>query len=454
MHRNGSAAGPNLSYAQEHGYWRLERGEREPIAVQAVLRLDGPLEVQAFEDALRALVVRHDALRLRIARDDHGQPFQRLVPPPTDAELMARTHIRARSEDQFLAYASHVRVRSLVAAWHLSDQPPFRFRLLRHSPELHIFLADFSQLAMDGRGRSVFLRELWELYGSALRGGRPSLPEPAGDLLGAVQRERTRFAKRSRTVSLGYWTAKFEALGRVRADLASLVVIPGEKGHSRTPCHVRNVHLDTDAWSDVRSRGEATGSTEFQWLMSRFAAEVFRSSSRRHLEISVPMDIRATEDRSLLGRFAAPFPLLIPRSEEPDDILRHVKAEIMKTMRHRHISYADMERARRRHPGASPSERGVITVLSNVYGSASMKEAPGGLRITPGVFPRPAGLTSDGIALAIEDRGRQARLRISFDPRDHRAEDADRFTQALSEAVRAGARRSTAPRTPERDHVA
>src|SRR5256885_15556428 len=65
------------SFAQQR-LWFLDKLEpgQNTYNVPFALRLSGPLNVSAMEQALRELVARHEVLRTTFSEDDSGKPIQ------------------------------------------------------------------------------------------------------------------------------------------------------------------------------------------------------------------------------------------------------------------------------------------------------------------------------------------------------------------------------------------
>jgi hypothetical protein len=430
-----------LSYAQERQFARRAAGQ-PAMALQLALRIEGPLDVSAFVETLRIMVDRHDALRIRIAADSRGFPRQWLAPGEATRAPVRPAEVKARSDEQFAAYAARVRAASRGTPWDPAGLPPFRFALLRRSAELHAFLADFSPLAIDGPSRSVFGSELWTTYAAVTDGHPLPYQAPAGDLLAMVRRQRATYDDRSCTANHAYWARKFEVLRHARRQLTG-----ADESADAHPvgCHTRSVLLDAAALGRIGHAREATRSSLFQWVASRFASEVFRRTDRGELEVSVPMDTRAPGDRGLMGQFAASFPLLIQGSGYPDEILHSVKDEIMMTMRHRHIAHDDFRRAGGTHLAART--RGAVHLRSDIHAPESSETVPAGLRVMQNAFHDREHYTCDGLNLTVEEFADRARLVLDFDPRDHTSADADDFAHALSAALYATAAPAGEPRS-------
>jgi condensation domain-containing protein len=164
---------------------RLLRREGGTSTVELPYRVEGPLDVDAFVEALASLVDRHDALRLAFC-DCTGDTHQWARESPAWSDLLDCRDVTAATDEQFVRYARQVATRDTLAPWDLASELPFRFRLLRRSPHVHAFLATFAQVAVDGGVRSILGGELWQAYAAAVTDMDPpgrnwqAFPPPAG----------------------------------------------------------------------------------------------------------------------------------------------------------------------------------------------------------------------------------------------------------------------------------
>jgi amino acid adenylation domain-containing protein len=149
--------------------WREERGLPDrALNVDVAYRLRGPLDEAALLGALRDLVRRHDALRVRFeaAGDGHAQVIQsevhveieELVPDPAPDPMDG---VRA------LLYR-----RSRVHSDRWAEGPRLHAGLARLGPDDHVLQLTVDHLLCDGWSAGVLLRELSRRYA-----GR-ALPDP------------------------------------------------------------------------------------------------------------------------------------------------------------------------------------------------------------------------------------------------------------------------------------
>jgi len=439
--RTGGAS--ELSYAQEHEYGR-QHEKRQPMkVVQLSERIEGPLDVQALHRALSALVRMHEALRLRVGPASDGRPVQWLADAPAPGDLLDARRIKARSPEQFGTYVTGARARSLSEPFDLTSRPPFRFRLFRYSGQLHAFTADLPALTADLASRSLFRGRLWDAYGAALA-GQDYVSDAEGDgLLAAIGQARKKHAERSATVEHRYWSRKFETMAALSGHS------PEDSGSSAEalfdgpapPAITRFSFIPGPALASLQSDCRDAKVTFFQLALAHFARTFFLHTKRDGLAMTIPLDTRSAGERAIVGKFSRGLPILIERSAEFTTLLRRIGSELMQTMRHQHIAYADLCRAQNL-PGRPRGGGGVreAIVRYTLHGERFVDAGPGGLRITHNAFAPNVSYTCDSISFIINEYGQGVTFVLCFDPREFSVAQADRFTADLNTALGAVAR--------------
>ena len=179
IHRLAPGATMPLSFAQQR-LWFLddfEPGSTEYVTRFAV-RLRGALDTAAMDEALTALVARHESLRTTISSAD-GQGVQLIHDPyPVRISLLA-----AESEDrlhEILALES-------TRPFDLSRGPLLRACLVRLADDDHALLMTMHHIITDGWSMGVLVEELSALYNG--NADLPPLPLRYADVA-AWQRDR------------------------------------------------------------------------------------------------------------------------------------------------------------------------------------------------------------------------------------------------------------------------
>lgn len=139
-----------------------------------MLRFRGPLQQQAFNQAVQTIVNRHEALHIFMSGDGETQVFA----PVMKAEIPLHDFTSYRPDEQ----EQHIR------AWMIKDsetpfamtpgEPLFRIHLLKISDEEHLGVFTFHHFIADGWSISVFIQELEHIYSALVRHADYNLPDP------------------------------------------------------------------------------------------------------------------------------------------------------------------------------------------------------------------------------------------------------------------------------------
>ncbi|MFG1878681.1 condensation domain-containing protein, partial [Sphaerisporangium sp. NPDC049003] len=151
-----------LSSAQQRLWFldQLEPGGNEYL-IRVALRLTGPVDVAALEQALTHLVVRHEALRTRFAADDTGQPYQ-IIDPPAPVTITL-TDLTGHDQNTI---TGHVNA-AAATPFDLATGPLLRTTLLRTTPDQSILVICLHHIIFDGWSEAILARELRDLYTAA-----------------------------------------------------------------------------------------------------------------------------------------------------------------------------------------------------------------------------------------------------------------------------------------------
>lgn len=168
----------------------LAEPHAEMYVEHAIVRLDGPLDVDLFRRAWQFLIVRHDALRAAFLWRGLERPvqiFYRDVAIAVDegitcnaGEIERWTHDRARE---------HARL-----AGDLSHPPLMWMALARVSATEHHVVWSIHHLIHDAWSLSILLNELMAVYAALARDRSPQLPQAGSyaDFVGSMSNSVTR----------------------------------------------------------------------------------------------------------------------------------------------------------------------------------------------------------------------------------------------------------------------
>ena len=157
------------SYAQQR-LWFIEQLEPGNPAyhLPGVLRLRGPLDRSALQQAFDTLARRHHSLRTRFQADEGGDPVQ-VVEPGIEVNIES---LSARTDAEFEA-----QVRELARRpFDLTEAPLWRVALVRMGEQDHRLVLCLHHLIADGWSIQVLLSEFAQGYRAAVAGQAPELP--------------------------------------------------------------------------------------------------------------------------------------------------------------------------------------------------------------------------------------------------------------------------------------
>ena len=247
-------------------------------------RIDGPLNVGALEQALDAIVQRHEALRVSIEVNGHS-PSQRVRPELSAAVV----HV------DLTGHADNVRalddaLRDIHRArFDLSRDRLFRFALIRLGAQEHVLLLVMHHVVCDAPSLGILYRECAALYRAFLAGKPSPLPSSAGSLRTVVE-EQLAAQDRSCEASLHYWREQLKGvpdLLELPSDNPRPAVASWAGGRHR-------FHVSPELTARLRQASQESGTTMFALLSAAFAAFLHRITDRDDILFGSPVTARDT----------------------------------------------------------------------------------------------------------------------------------------------------------------
>ncbi|MDZ5604326.1 amino acid adenylation domain-containing protein [Pseudomonas sp. RP23018S] len=291
--RDGALA---LSYAQERQWflWQLEPDSAAYNIPQA-LRLRGPLNQPALQQAFDALIERHESLRTRLLETEHGalQLIEAATPVriemaqvPADQapEAYVREYVQAESQRPF----------------DLRTGPLMRVGLLRVAADDHVLLVTQHHIVSDGWSMQVMVDELVALYSAASTGQDAQLPALPIQYVDYASWQRQRMQAGERQRQLAYWCAHLGPDDYV-------LELPGDhprpaQQSARGASH--SVLLDDALRQRLNRLASAHGATPFMVLLAAFQTLLHLYSGKADIRVGVPIANRnRLEVERLIGFF-------------------------------------------------------------------------------------------------------------------------------------------------------
>lgn len=386
-----------------------------PVAVE----FEGPLDIDALEQALRWVVRRHEALRTIFPAVD-GEPRPEVL-AELDVDLAPEALQEVDAEnvgDRVLDWIRRVADRP----FDLETGPLFRPSLLRVFSERHILVAAMHHMVFDGWSSQILLKDLVDSYAAFRAGETPDADDLPARYEDYARWEHQRLASREIEESVEFWR-------QVLSDPPPPLELPADRERparrSYRGSHLR-VHFPERLWNDLRVAGADVGCTPFMTLLAGLSVLLFRYTGQTDLVVGVPVAGRdRPEFESSIGCFINTIGIRVDLSGAPSfrEVLTRVRGSTLGALSHRQVPFERIVQAVR--PDRSPAHSPLFQVLFNLRNYPRQPIEIPGVKIRELHVPTDAPLldlsveiekTSEGLSCGFEfdvdlfDRSRIARM--------------------------------------------
>ncbi|WP_220386635.1 amino acid adenylation domain-containing protein [Frankia sp. ArI3] len=314
-----------LSFAQE---WLCAN---HPVAaddpyhnVLTAVTLRGELDDRALRRSLDDIVLRHEALRIRVVDGPAGW-YQ--TARPTGGWPLTVVDLRDHDET-----ARFEELRRLIGteerrAFRIGDEPLLRGALVRLTADESVLIFVIHHLVTDNWAYGVLVRELCELY-EAHTLGRPSrLPEIEVQYLDYAAWQRRRLADGALDDHIGYWRRRLAGLP-APLDLT----VPDHQRIAATSGHTRGFVLDAAAARGLAELAQAEEASLFMVLMAAFHLLLAAYADSDDIVVAFPVAGRdRPETEQMMGFFVNHLLVRTDLSGAPTfrDLVRQVRDETL-----------------------------------------------------------------------------------------------------------------------------
>jgi amino acid adenylation domain-containing protein len=326
-----------LSFAQEQILLVSQFDPDVPISnVPLAMRLVGPLDLEALEQAFAGVVERHDALRTTFQKIDDVMGQQVEADCCIDIDLIDMMAVAADVREAHLHSRLHEEARR---PFDLSRLPLLRVHLFRLAEAEHVLLCVLHHIVSDGWSESVLFSELTARYEAAARGQSlqlPALPIRYADYV-AWQRERLCGALGE--TQLAYWRSKLEGappyldLAQGRAS-RSIMTVDGAR---------ESIDLPQPLINTLSRIAQRAGATLFMALLAAFKALLQRYTGCDDIVVATAISGRTeTETQMLVGCFINTLALRTDISGDPPflKLLGRVRKTSLEAYAHQDLPYS------------------------------------------------------------------------------------------------------------------
>ncbi len=259
-----------LSYSQRP-MWiinQVEGGENLAYNLVSALRVEGEIDVERLEQALRLMVARHEVFRTSFVMTDDG-PRQR-VAPTVEFELETLT-----AADDGIEAAVH----DFTRPFNLERAPMLRVALLQLDSGGLMLVFDVHHIVFDGTSAAIFTEELAALY----RG--EELPRPELHYKDFARWQAQYLASPAGQAQGAWWRAQFADAPRP-LELPTDFPRPARRGYAGSRSSFVLSSEQAAAVNEAARRQEAT---LFMFLLSAFYAMLHRYSGQNDIVVGTPV---------------------------------------------------------------------------------------------------------------------------------------------------------------------
>jgi len=326
-----------LSYAQQRLWFidQLEGGGSSGYILSDALKLDGPLDMDAFARAVNAIAARHEILRTRFVAVN-GVPAQ-IIEPAMRVDLQY-DDLSAQDRAAREALVDAALHREITTPFDVQRGPLWRLRFLRMGPEEHVLVRTIHHLIADGWSAGVLNRELLALYAEFHDGRQDPLPPLPVQYADFTLWQRSWLEDGALAAGLDYWREQL-------ADLPERLTIPTDRArlaYQTFDADVISVDISDVAVSRLKQVARAERATLYMTLVAGLAVVLARCSGQDDIVIGSPVANRdEPELAELIGCLVNSVALRV--GVRPDlsfaALLRQVRTTVLGALRHHNVPF-------------------------------------------------------------------------------------------------------------------
>jgi len=351
-----------LSFSQER-LWFIHQLDEDSVQYHLpyVLRLKGNLQYAAADYALQTFVNRHEILRTVIRSDHNGVGYQYIK----DKNSFALSRVNGT---QYLHHPEELNqyIDSLVRKpFDLSNDHLFRVKLIELSEQESILVATLHHIASDGWSKSIFVKELVQLYNAFKNGNTIELTPLQVQYADYAIWQQKYYRGEWFDNKLSYWKGKLKNVSPL--ELPTDHPLPPIQSTNGAKIDFR---IDEQLSNRLQKLSQQHGVTLFMTLFSAFKVLLHRYSNQDDICVGTPIANRTVkETEELVGFFVN---TLVIRSEVNSDqtfikFLQEFKATALEAYEQQDVPFEKVVEAvvKERDPGRNPLFQ-VMFILQNV----------------------------------------------------------------------------------------
>ncbi|WP_434750413.1 condensation domain-containing protein [Paenibacillus amylolyticus] len=300
------------------------------------IHFTGVFHIYKLQNAVQALITRHEALRVRYGIQD-GEPYQYVKEPGSEIE------IRRVDLSQLQEHERHVGIRMEIdqeanLRFDLVNDACLRLCLIDCGPDKHILIVSMHHIISDGWSVEIFTNELLQLYKSGLEDSHQMLTPSSVSYSDYVlwQSSMEQGSDSALWELKDHWTSK---LNRT----LPIIQVPYDFPYPEVRTYKGNTLeriVDSRLTSRTLAKANRSGVTLFMLLFAVYGYLIHRFTRQPYIPIGTVMSNRTrAEVEKLIGFVANTVILPVEFSENMtfDDLLQQVKDISLDAYQHQEV---------------------------------------------------------------------------------------------------------------------
>lgn len=169
--QNISVSNPQIKYpltSSQKRLWFLNQFDGGDVAYNIPVALDikGNLEIEILRNSFDEIIKRYDILRTVFDKDDEGEIYQKVI-PQSSFEFSINLKDCQSQEGIF---TEELIKEELLHAFDLTKAPLLQATIIQRSENFHVFFMNMNHILCDGISINILIRELFEIYGTLVKG--------------------------------------------------------------------------------------------------------------------------------------------------------------------------------------------------------------------------------------------------------------------------------------------
>jgi amino acid adenylation domain-containing protein len=351
-----------LSFSQQR-LWFLRELDPGSTAynIPSIFTIHGPLNVPVLEQAINAVIVRHEILRTVFAEKKDGNPVQVILP-------FLEIAIRVIDLGDTPAPSREAKAHELALAevrqpFDLRAGPLLRANILALAEQDFYFLLNADHMILDGTSMAVFFKEIAAGYEAVLDGHACALSPLAVQYADYAVWEREGIPAESLNAQLDYWKGQFDSW-LPQPELPA--------NHGRPPLQTwrggrLTKTLSRELTAGLKDLSRREGVTLFMTLLAAFDIMVSGYTGSEDIVVGSTIAGRTRpEIENLIGFFINALPLRVDVAGNPSftELLKRVREVCLDAYTHQDLPFEKIVEAV--NPQRNLNRNPLFQVLFNV----------------------------------------------------------------------------------------